>query len=262
VPTEEQVQFHDPVQLTEEQKYKQELNNVKMKLEKTNTSLPEFWTATPTFFIENPDFRKLLKRVNGLLATDFRVKAVQYTRDASLWVYTIHILTIQNTEIKHSLSAELVGECGKNEQFLHSVMRDLADALDSNCVISPDEFTEIAQNHLMDQKKKEQHVQAQKKYEALLANPPMATKGTMQVTHPPLQQKSKNQDVASATLTAIATMFPNAATFECKCPVCGYDATVINQVIHMNDNHDECTREYIADYLETLDCDLQIKEKA
>lgn len=266
-PTEEQLEFHDPVQMTEEQKYKQELNNVKMKLEKTDTSLDPFWTATPTFFIGKPDFQPIIKEVNALLASDFRVKAVQYTRDASMWVYSINILTIKDVHLKQDYSAELIGECGGQPQFLQHIIEELKHSLEKNCVISPAEFAEIAQNHLMDQKKKQEHIQAQKKYKALLANPPQGVKsyldkGVMIVDPVALQQKSKKQSIADATLTAIATMFPNAATFECKCPFCDYSNTVLNQVIHMNDTHDECTREYIADYLETLDCDLQIKEKA
>jgi hypothetical protein len=258
-PTEEQLEFHDPVQMTEEQKYKQELNNVKMKLEKTDTSLPTFWTELTIAM--PPQMQPLIKAVKKLQESDFRIKAVQFTQDLMLDLFKVHILPIKGDHLVQAVYSEIV-HTQNSKSYIDSIVQDIKHVLDDTCVISPAEFAEIAQNHLMDQKKKQEHIQAQKKYEALLANPPQGVKGTLQVAHPPLQMKSKKQNVADATLTAIATMFPNAATFECKCPVCGYDATVMNQVIHMNDNHDECTREYIADYLETLDCDLQIKETA
>lgn len=264
-PTEEQLEFHDTVVMTEVQKYKQELNNAKTKLKSTDTSVPEFWSQ-PLISMP-PEMQPVIKAFQELAASDFRIKAVQFTRNPTMWMYSIHILTIKDAHLKQDYSIELIVECAKNSQFVQSIIQDFKHSLETNCVISHDEFAEIAQNKLMDQKKKEQHKYAKKKYDALFANPPQGAKsyidkGVMHVDPVALQQKSKTQSIEDATLQAITAMFPNAATFECKCPLCGYNAVILNQVIHMNDNHDECTREYIADYLETLDVDLQIKENA
>lgn len=61
----------------------------------------------------------------------------------------------------------------------------------------------------------------------------------------------------------LAKLFPEIKVHEVKCPVSPDHTkkTIANMIVHLNDNVHNWTRDQVADWLETLDVKLEIKEK-
>jgi hypothetical protein len=75
-----------------------------------------------------------------------------------------------------------------------------------------------------------------------------------------------NQLSGQRVFNALTALFPGAIDKEIRCPACDKSGTVatrdsvIGMVPHLNDKH-WWTREKIADWMETLDVDLTLKDK-
>lgn len=73
-----------------------------------------------------------------------------------------------------------------------------------------------------------------------------------------------NTGFTPGVVDELATIFPELNTVEVNCPICGgsdYSDTIGKVIVHLNDDAHNWTREQIADWLETLDVKLEVKEK-
>lgn len=83
---------------------------------------------------------------------------------------------------------------------------------------------------------------------------------TFKIANPPLTQQPHSKSLTVAVPRAMSEAFPGLQeVVNCPCDCLG-TATIYYLIQHLNDTHEEWTRERIADWLETLDVKLEMKQ--
>lgn len=189
---------------------------------------------------------------------DFRIVDLRFSYAAAIMVYQVELFLMKGEKIQLTFSKEEIHNI--DPVHLASVLRMVKRQIDEDCVLSHDEFAEIVKQH---HKNKTYKPYKYPPFPVGVSNEPWGgyDPGGPIVASPKPEPVTDNE-LGLEVIKVITKMFPNAETTGTNCPVCKNPGTIIRTIMHMNDLHTQCTREYIADWLETLDVDLQIKENA
>lgn len=189
---------------------------------------------------------------------DFRIVDLRFSYAAAIMVYQVELFLMKGEKIQLTFSKEEIHNI--DPVHLASVLRMVKRQIDEDCVLSHDEFAEIVKQH---HKNKTYKPYKYPPFPVGVSNEPWGGYDPGgPIVASPKPEPSNDNDIGLEVIKAITKMFPNAETTGTNCPVCKNPGTIIKTIMHMNDLHTQCTREYIADWLETLDVDLQIKENA